>query len=111
MTGSDQMNACGRQLVRRAGDRVAPAREHARGVLERVGDVELEHVGPERVQAQLERRDDAEVAAAAAQRPVQVGVLVGARAHAAAVGQHDLGGDEVVDRSSRRAGAGRRRRR
>ena len=49
------------------------------------------------MQAQLEGGDDAEVAAAAAQRPVQVRVLVGARAHLAAVGEDDLGGDEVVD--------------
>jgi hypothetical protein len=49
------------------------------------------------VQAQLEGGDDAEVAAAAAQRPEQVGVLVGRGADSAAVGQHHLGGDEVVD--------------
>ena len=72
--------------------------EHARGVLERIGHVQPEHLGPELVQAELERRHDAEVAAAAAQRPEQVGVLVGARAHTAAVGEDDLGGDEVVDR-------------
>ena len=62
----------GRQLVGRVGDRVAPAGEHARGVLDRVGDVQPEHLRAELVQAQLEGRDDAEVAAAAAQRPVQV---------------------------------------
>ena len=49
------------------------------------------------MQAQLEGRDHAEVAATAAQRPVQVRVLVGARADTAAVGEDDLGGDEVVD--------------
>ena len=97
MSGSDQMNAA---LDSSSG---APAtasrqpREHARGVLERVGDVEPEHLRPELVEPQLERRDDAEVAAAAAQRPQQVGVLAGARADPAAVGQHDLGRDEVVD--------------
>jgi hypothetical protein len=50
------------------------------------------------VQAQLERGHDAEVAAAAAQRPIEVDVLVGARTDAAAVGEDDLGGDEIVDR-------------
>jgi hypothetical protein len=50
------------------------------------------------VQAQLEGGDDAEVAAAAAQRPEQVRVLVGAGADLAPVGEDDVGGDEVVDR-------------
>ena len=86
-----------RQLVRRARDGVAPAREHARGVLDRVGDVDREHLRPERVQPQLEGRHDPEVAAAAAQRPVEVRVLGGARADRPAVGEDDLGGDEVVD--------------
>ena len=50
------------------------------------------------VQAEQERRDDAEVAAAAADRPVQVGVLVRARADALAVREHELGLEQVVDR-------------
>ena len=50
------------------------------------------------MQAELERGHDAEVPAPAAQRPEQVGVLVVARADDAAVGEHDLGRDEVVDR-------------
>ncbi|HWC27071.1 MAG TPA: hypothetical protein VG474_10860 [Solirubrobacteraceae bacterium] len=89
--------AGGAQLVGRVRDGVAPAGEHADGVLDRVGDVGDEHLGAERVQPQLEGRDDPEVAAAAAQRPEQVGVLVGARADLAAVPEDDLGGDEVVD--------------
>jgi hypothetical protein len=88
----------GAELVGRGGDGVAPAREHAGGVLDRVGDVEREDLGPERVQGQLERGCDAEVAAAAADRPVQVGVLIGAGADSPAVGEDELGGDEVVDR-------------
>ena len=43
------------------------------------------------VQAEQERGDDAEVAAAAAERPEEVGVLVGVRPHVTAVRQHDLG--------------------
>ena len=42
----------------------------------------------------------AEVAAAAAQRPEQVGVLVLARAHEPAVGEHDLGREQRVDRQA-----------
>ena len=51
----------------------------------------------DRVRAELELRDDAEVPAAAAQRPEQLRVLVGARVHPRAVGQHHLGADEAVD--------------
>jgi hypothetical protein len=87
-----------RQLVQRVGGGVAPAGEHPGAVLDRVGDVHREHLRPERVDAQLEGRDHAEVASAAAQRPEQVGVLVGARPDLAAVGEDDLGGDEAVDR-------------
>ena len=53
-------------------------------------------LGPERVQRQLERGDDAEAAAAAAQRPEQLGVLVLGGAHDPAVPGDELGGDEVV---------------
>ena len=50
------------------------------------------------MQRELERRHDAEVAAAAPQGPQQVGVLVLAGADQPPVGRHDLGRDEVVDR-------------
>ena len=42
----------------------------------------------------------AEVAAASAQRPEEVGVLVGGGPHDAAVGQHDLGCQQRVDREA-----------
>ncbi len=45
---------------------------------------------------ELERGDDAEVAAAAAQRPEQLRVLVLAGVQVLAVGGHDVGADEVV---------------
>ena len=48
--------------------------------------------------AELELRDDAEVAAAAAQRPEQVGMIVGGGVDPGAVGKDDVGPDEVVDR-------------
>jgi hypothetical protein len=48
------------------------------------------------MQGELERGHDAEVAAAAPQRPQQVGVLVRAGAHQLSVGGHELGGEQVV---------------
>src|SRR3546814_9175264 len=53
--------------------------------------------GPDGVQAELERGDHAEVAAAAPQRPKQVGVLVLARPQQLPVGGTDVDGGEVVD--------------
>ena len=79
----------------------ATASRHAartRTVLERVRDVDGEHLGPELVQTKLERGHDAEVASAAAERPVEVGVSVAARADDAAVCEDDLRRDEVVHR-------------
>ena len=49
------------------------------------------------MQAEGERGDHAEVSAATAQRPEQVGVLRFGRRHHAPVGQHDLGLQQVVD--------------
>ena len=51
---------------------------------------------PDRLELELERGDDAEVAAATAQPPEQLGVAVGARAHEPAVGGDDVGAHEVV---------------
>jgi hypothetical protein len=45
----------------------------------------------------LERRDDAEVAAPAPQRPEEIGVLRRAGLLELAVGRHHVGGDQVVD--------------
>ena len=55
---------------------------------------------PDVVQGELERGDDAEVPAAAAQRPEQVLVLVLARDEDAAVGGDHLGAHEVVARQA-----------
>ena len=54
----------------------------------------------DRVEAELEAGDDAEVAAAAADRPEQVGVLGLAGDHDAAVGGDDLDRHERVDRQA-----------
>ena len=77
-TGNDQTRpAVEDQLVGRVGDGVAPSAEHAVDVVDRVCDVQSEHLRAELVQAQLERGHDAEVAAAATQRPVEIGVFAG----------------------------------
>ena len=52
------------------------------------------------VQAVLEAGRDAEVAAAAADRPEQVRVVLGVDAEQLAVRGHDLGGQQVVDREA-----------
>ncbi len=55
------------------------------------------------MQLVFERRDDAEVAAAAAQRPEQILVFCLARDEEPAVGRHDVGRDQVVARQAERA--------
>ena len=56
------------------------------------------HERADLVEPELELGDDAEVAATAAQRPEEIGVLGLARPDPAAVGKHDLRRFEVVDR-------------
>ena len=52
------------------------------------------------MEAELERGDHAEVAAAASQCPEQVGVLVLGRPQQLAVGRDEVDGEEVVDREA-----------
>ena len=54
----------------------------------------------ELVEPELEARHDAEVAAAAADRPEQVGLVLGVDAAQLAVGRDDLGREQVVDRQA-----------
>jgi hypothetical protein len=56
-----------------------------------------EHVA-RRTEADAQGGHDAEVAAAAAQGPVQVGLRVGTGCHAPPVRQHDFGAEQVVRR-------------
>ncbi len=70
--------------------------QHLGGAVELEQRDAAEHLLRQRVQRELERGHDAERAAAAAQGPEQLGVLVGGRAHDAPVPGHELGGDEVV---------------
>ena len=68
-------------------------------ILEREHDEPAERLRPERMQLKLELGHDAEVAAAAAERPEEVGIFICAGPHVLAVSGDDFRGDEVVDRS------------
>jgi hypothetical protein len=84
------------QLPRRRLDELAPAvqqRGRVGGVVEHLG----EHHVADRIGVQFQGGDDAEVAARAAQRPVQVRVVGGVRADDPSVGEHHLGGGDVID--------------
>ena len=52
------------------------------------------------MEPELEARDDAEVAAAAADRPEEVRVALVVDLQDPAVGEDDLGGEQVVDRQA-----------
>ena len=52
------------------------------------------------MQLVLELGDDPEVAAAPAQRPQEVGILLGVRSDELSLGGHDVGSDDVVARES-----------
>ena len=87
------------QLARRRREELAVGREHLGARLDRPEGRAADD-GADLVQPEQERGDDAEVAAAAADRPEEVGVLVGARADALAAGEHHLGLEQVVDRQA-----------
>jgi hypothetical protein len=57
-----------------------------------------EDVRTKRMELELEGRNDAEIAAAAPQRPEEIRVLVLAGANQLRVGGDDIGRDEIVDR-------------
>ncbi len=86
------------ELVRRLGDEFAVLLQHRLRLGDRVHDESAQHVGADRVESELEAGDHAEVAAAASERPEEVGVLGRAGAHHLTGRGHDLGGLEVVDR-------------
>ena len=79
------------------------------------GDEAFDHVGRPRQhehaageladvrQPVLEAGHDAEVAAAAADRPEQVRLVLGVDASELSIGRHDLGGEDVVDRQAMEA--------
>ena len=57
----------------------------------------------DRVEAKRERGNDAEVAAAPSERPEEVGISILGGGHEAAVGEHDVGRDEIVDGQAERS--------
>ena len=87
-----------RQLVGRRGDELAVEGEHLAGILEGVKDRPGEHDRSHRVKPVLERGHDAEVPAAAADPPEEVGVLIPARGEELALRRHQVDREEVVDR-------------
>ena len=84
------------KLLRRLRQELAIALHDGARVLLVPGDRSGEH-HLHRMQLEQEARDDAEVAAAAAQRPQQVGVLLLAGGDEAAIGKHDIGLEQIVD--------------
>ena len=85
------------ELVWRVGDEFAVEAQHVGGVLGRPEHRSGHDGGADGVQREPERADDAEVPAAAPQRPEQVGVIVGRCPNDVALGGDHLGLHEVVD--------------
>ena len=79
------------------GEKVAPEADGRRAGLDRVDRGAEHHLRPDRMQGELEPGDDTEIAAAAAQRPEQVGVVLPARVQQAAVGCDHVRREQVVD--------------
>ncbi len=79
---------------------LAPQRQNLRRVRHPVEDTGKCHDRTERVRLEFERRHDAEIPAAAAQRPEQVGLRFRRRGSDRAVGADDAGRPETVDRQS-----------
>jgi len=87
----------GAELVGRFGDEVPVEAQRVGRVLGRPEDGSGHHGRADGVQRKLERGDDTEVAAAASQRPEQIGVFVGRCPDDAALGGDHLGGQQIVD--------------
>jgi hypothetical protein len=85
------------RLVRQRAAKVAIETQHVARLIERIEHHAAEHLR-HHVEPKLDRRDDAEVSAAAAERPKELLVRHGARAVELPVGGHDLGADQIVDR-------------
>ena len=74
---------------------------HVAGGGERVDDEAGQDLRAHRVEPELERGHDAEVAAAAPEPPEEVGLVLLARVEELAVGRHDVGGERGCRRSAR----------
>ena len=87
-----------RELVGHGGGELAVEAQNFMGIVQMVEDRPGEHDRPDRVQAVLERGDDAEVRPGAAHAPEQIGVVVLAGGDELAVRSNEVDGEEVVDR-------------
>src|SRR5262249_50329742 len=84
-------------------DEGAVALQDRRGIVEGVGQ-RAAHDVTDLVEPELEAGDDPEVAAAAAQCPEQILVLIVAGRDLPAIGENDIGREQVVDREPHAAG-------
>jgi hypothetical protein len=78
--------------------------EHRAGLVHRIERLSRHDLRSDLPEAKLERRDDAEIAPSAAQRPIEVGMVVCRRDNHLTVGEHHLRRDEVVDGEADGAG-------
>ena len=85
------------RLVRRARFEIAPPPQRGRRLVGRMQDDAGQH-GSDRMRREGERRHDSEVTSSAADRPEQIIVVASVRRHDTAIGQHDVGGEQVVQR-------------
>jgi hypothetical protein len=92
-----------REVAWRSRQELAVGLQHHLRVLDRP-EGRPAHDRGDRVCLEREFGDDAEVPAAAANRPEEVRVLVGTRLHEASVREDDLRGQQVVDREAVAAG-------
>ena len=85
----------GSQLVRRRSHEVAIVADHRAGLIAGMDDQAAQH-GRHRVRPVQEGGDDPEIAAAAAQRPEQIGIVLRARGDDGAIRRDDLEGQDIV---------------
>jgi hypothetical protein len=90
---------CRRELGRRALRPDAPRVEDLGCALEGEEERAGVHLG-DGVEGELDRRDDAEAPAAAANGPEEVRLVVGVRAHVASIGRDELDGEHAVRREA-----------
>ena len=100
-----------RQLVGRIGDELAVEAQHLGRVGQRVEDRPREHGRADGMKSVLERGDDPEVAAAAADAPEEIGVLLLAGTNELALGRHDVRRRRGCRRSRRTSASATRSRR
>jgi hypothetical protein len=86
------------QLIGSAGRIVSPHAQHIACARNREGEAAGDDLLLHRMQSEVEVRDDAEIAAAAADAPQQVGMIARTGAYHAAVRGHDVHRFEIVDR-------------